>query len=47
MRGYVNGDHLNVEDYYFKGYHNSFDHGNKKQYLYNWSSVADANRTHH
>ena len=39
MRHYVNGNHINVDDYQWKNYLNSFDHGSKKTYLYNWSSV--------
>ena len=39
MRHYVNGNHINVDDYQWKSYLNSYDHGNKKSYLYNWSSV--------
>ena len=40
MRGYLDDNQMNLEDYWFKGYHNSFDHNNKKQYLYNWTSVG-------
>ena len=39
MRKYVNENHINVKDYQWKNYHDSYDHGNKKVYLYNWSSV--------
>ena len=40
MRGYLDANQMNVNDYWFKQYHNSFDHGNKKTYLYNWVSVG-------
>jgi len=39
MRNYVNENHINTGDYQWKNYFNSFDHGNKKTYLYNWTSV--------
>ena len=39
MRNYVDEHHLNVDDYIWKSYHNSYDHGNNKTYLYNWTSV--------
>ena len=39
MRKYVNENHINVKDYQWKNYHDSYDHGNKKTYLYNWTSV--------
>ena len=39
MRKYVNENHINTKDYQWKNYHNSYDHGNKKTYTYNWSSV--------
>lgn len=39
MRHYVNDDHMNVKDYQWKNYHDSFDHGNKKVHTYAWSSV--------
>ena len=40
MRNYINRDQINVEDYFYKAYHNSYDHGNKKTHLYNWVSVG-------
>ena len=36
MKDYVNENHINVTDYVWKGFHNSFDHDNKKTYMYNW-----------
>ena len=39
MRKYVNDNHMNLKDYAWKSYHDSYDHGNKKVYLYNWTSV--------
>ena len=47
MRNYVDKEHLNVDDYIWKSFHDSYDHGNKKKHLYNftemWTSV-DARR---
>ena len=39
LRHYVNEHHINEKDYEWKGYHNSFDHNNKKSYQWNWSSI--------
>ena len=40
MRGHVNtSNHINEETYVWKNFHNSYDHGNKKTHLYNWTSV--------
>ena len=39
LRKYVNEHHINTKDYIWKSYHDSYDHGSKKTYLYNWSSV--------
>ena len=39
MRNYVNKNHINTKDYVWKNYQNSFDHSNKKDYLWNWSKV--------
>ena len=39
LRKYVNKHHINTKDYIWKSYHDSYDHGSKKTYLYNWSSV--------
>ena len=39
MRHYMNKDHINEKDYIWKGYHDSYDHANKKVWLYNWTSV--------
>ena len=36
MRNYINENQINVKDYVWKNYHNSFDHGNKKTHMYNW-----------
>ena len=40
MRGYLDENQMNVKDYWYKSYHDSYDHGNKKQHLYNWVSVG-------
>ena len=40
MRGYIDDNQMNVKDYWYKSYHDSYDHGNKKQHLYNWVSVG-------
>ena len=39
MHNYLNKDtQLNVENYTFRGFHDSYDHGNKKVHYYNWVS---------
>ena len=30
----------NLRDYIYKGFHNSYDHGNKRQHTYNWVSTV-------
>ena len=40
MHNYVDKNHMNLNNYVWKGYHNSFDHDNKKQYMYNWVSMT-------
>ena len=41
LTGYVNPHtHLNEKDYLFKGFNDSYDHGDKKRHLYNWTSVG-------
>jgi len=39
MAGYINKNHINVKDYPWRSYHDSFDHSNKKVYTYDWSSM--------
>ena len=39
MRNYIDKEHLNVDDYIWKSFHNSYDHGNNKKHLYNWTSI--------
>jgi hypothetical protein len=40
MRGFVNqNNHINEATYVWKGMHDSYDHGNKRTHLYNWTSV--------
>ena len=40
MHNYVDGKtHMNTNDYVFKNFTDSYDHGNKKVYLYNWTSM--------
>jgi len=39
LRKYVDEHHMNLKDYQWKNYHDSYDHGNKRTYLYNWSSL--------
>ena len=36
MRNYINENQINVKEYIWKNYHNSFDHGNQKTHIYNW-----------
>ena len=39
MHNYLNKDtQMNEGDYTFRGFHDSYDHGNKMAYLYNWVS---------
>ena len=41
MHGYLDPKtQLNVKDYAYKGFHNSYDHSDKNQHLYNWISVV-------
>ena len=39
MFNYLNKNHINVDDYNWKLYHNSYDHDGKNEYLYNWISL--------
>ena len=39
MRKYVNEHHINVQDYQWRNYFDSYDHANKRTHVYNWSSV--------
>ena len=39
MRNYVNENHINTNEFIWRNYHNSYDHSNKKTYMYNWTSV--------
>ena len=39
MRNYVDKEHLNVNDYIWKSFHDSYDHGNKKRHLYNFTNI--------
>mmetsp|Transcript_6862 Transcript_6862/g.9447 ORF Transcript_6862/g.9447 Transcript_6862/m.9447 type:complete len:125 (-) Transcript_6862:181-555(-) len=39
LRKYVNEHQINEKDYIWQSYHDSYDHGNKKRHLYNWSSI--------
>ena len=48
MRNYVDKEHLNVDDYIWKSFHDSYDHGNKKKHFYNWTNIwssKDASKT--
>ena len=48
MRNYVDKEHLNVDDYIWKSFHDSYDHGNKKKHFYNWTNMwssKDASKT--
>ena len=42
MRNYINEHHINKDDYPYKNYVNSYDHGNKKTYQWNWSDPYSA-----
>ena len=39
MRNYIDKNHLNVDDYVWKSFHDSYDHGNKKKHLYDWTDM--------
>ena len=39
LRNYTNEHHISTTDYYWRNYHNSYDHGNKHTYKWNWSSI--------
>ena len=38
MRNYINKDHLN-DDYIWKSFHDSYDHGDNKKHLWNWTNM--------
>ena len=38
MHKYLNENHINVQDYAWKGYSNSYDHDDEKTYMYNYTS---------
>ena len=41
LHGYLDPKtQLSVKDYPYKGYHDCYDHSNKKQHYYNWISVV-------
>ena len=41
MFGYLDKTtHMNLRDYPYKSYHNSFDHDNQYTHLYNWVSMV-------
>ena len=41
MHGYLDAKtQMSLKDYTYKGFHNSYDHGNKKEYTYNWVSTV-------
>ena len=40
MHGYIDKEQQNVKDYYYKGYHDSYDHSGNREHLYNWTSVG-------
>ena len=40
LHGYVNKNHLNVKEYAWKSYHNSYDHNDDCSYMYNWTSTT-------
>ena len=41
MHNYLDPKHqMNLDNYVWKNYHNSYDHGNKKTYYYNWVNMV-------
>ena len=40
MRNYIDkATHYKPSEFVWKNYHDSYDHGNKKEFLYNYSNV--------
>ena len=43
MFNYIDkNSHLNLETYSYKSFHDSYDHDNKKSYVYDWVSTSPA-----
>ena len=43
MWNYLNKEnHMNLKDYFFKGFNNSFDHDSQSAHLYNWVNMTPA-----
>ena len=40
LHGYLDQNQMNLKNYTWKSYHNSFDHDDRKQYMYNWVSMV-------
>ena len=40
LHNYANKNHINVNDYVWKNFHNSYDYNNTNPYLYNWASMS-------
>ena len=43
MHNRLNKNQIDVDNYLWKGYHNSYDHNNKAAYAYNWVSLHSPN----
>ena len=39
MRHFTNEHHMSETDYMWKNYFDSYDHGNKRKHIWNWSSI--------
>jgi hypothetical protein len=40
LHNYTNQNHINVNEYVWKDFHDSYDHNHTKSYKYNWVSVT-------
>ena len=39
LHNFMNKNHINTQTYPWKGYHNSYDHNDQGEYVYNWTSM--------
>ena len=47
MHNRLNANQIDVDNYLWKSYHNSYDHDNKAVYTYNWVSLHSPNDNKH
>ncbi len=43
MHNYINENQINTKGYVWKNFHNSYDHDNRTDYVYNWVSLHGPN----